>query len=90
MFDLRRLYLSLDVASQERFCAAAETTDNYVRVHLLYATRVPRKRLMESLVKACQQVDPAITTEQVVMFFHRADQGGPAGPPPVAAAEVAP
>lgn len=70
VMDLRTLYLGLNDEKRARFCDLAGTTDGYMRAHLIRKGRMPRQKLMDRLLGACQDVDPAISLEQLVGFFY--------------------
>ena len=70
--DLKALYCDrLDDAGRVAFCELAQTSDGYMRVHLVHRRRIPRPDLMGRLLNACQRVDPSITREQLLHFFYQ-------------------
>ena len=70
--DLKALYCEkLDDSQRVAFCALAQTSDNYMRVHLVNRGRIPRPDLMGRLLQACQKFDPEVTREQLLDFFYR-------------------
>lgn len=70
--DLKTLYCEkLDDAGRIAFCELAQTTDAYMRVHLVHRRRVPRPELMGRLLQACQRFDPAITRAQLLDWFYQ-------------------
>ena len=80
--DLKRLYLDqLDDAQRARFCSLAQTSDAYMRVHLVHRRRIPRPPLMNRLLTACQHFDPAVTRDQLLSWFYAPGGAAPANAP---------
>lgn len=68
--NLKEFFLKLSEAEQERFAKTAGTTVGYLRAHILPRRKMPRPALMEGLVTACQQQDPAVSRVAVIRFFY--------------------
>lgn len=70
MFDLRDFYLGLTADEQARFCQLAETTDKYMRSHLVRRSRTPGVHKMNALVAAVVRFRPNVQRHDVVMWFY--------------------
>ena len=75
LMNLKALYLTrLSDEQRQQFCALAETSDAYMRVHLVHRRRIPRPALMTRLATACQQFDPTITRYALLAWFYEEPQ----------------
>lgn len=71
-FDFKEFWQGLSTAEKNQFVQDAGTTKKYVTTHLVYSRRCPSRNLMTSLHKACSNIDPQISKEQLVSFFYSA------------------
>lgn len=65
--NFRDYFLSLSKTEQEIFAENAETTVLYIRTHLITGYKVPRRKLMNNLVKASNGV---MDIPSLAKFFH--------------------
>jgi hypothetical protein len=68
--NLRALYLALTETEQERFARLAGTTTGYIRAHLIYGRKVPRRALLDGLVTACAAMRWKLSRADLLAFFY--------------------
>lgn len=70
-FDFKKHWLDLPPAERESFAEDAGTTSHYIRTHLIGRRKIPGKRLMEGLFKACRVRQWVKTKSEIATFFYR-------------------
>ena len=68
--NLKDFFTKLSETDQQAFAKRAGTTIGYLRAHVLPRRKMPRPALMDGLIAACQERDPAITRDQVIQYFY--------------------
>lgn len=71
MDDFKTFYQSLNDEQKESFAKKANTSAHYIATHLIYARKVPKRNLMNSLAKACEEFNSGITKTMLLNFFHQ-------------------
>jgi len=69
-FDFKEFWQALSAAEKNQLVHEAGTTKKYVTTHLVYNRRCPSRKLMSNLHKACINIDPQISKEQLTSFFY--------------------
>lgn len=71
-FDFKAFWQGLTLEEKKELAREAGTTVGYIRTHLVYRRRVPSRKLMIEMYKACVHKDPSITKENLVTYFYSA------------------
>lgn len=69
-FDFKKRWLALSSEEREAFAVDAGTTAGYIQTHLARRTKMPGKKLMDRIFKACKDRGWIASKEQLVMFFY--------------------
>lgn len=70
-FDFKKAWLDLAPAERETFAEDAGTTSHYIRTHLIGRRKIPGKRLMDGLFRACRVRHWVRTKSEIATFFYR-------------------
>jgi hypothetical protein len=76
--DFRSFFLSLSDADRERFAARAGASADYIRIHLIappQRRKIPRKLLVDKLVRACAEFGASFSKEQLLAYFYETAEG---------------
>lgn len=65
--NFRDFFLSKSEKQKTEYAKKAGTTRSYIQTHLITRYKIPRKKLMEGLVDAC---NGAFTYEELLSFFY--------------------
>lgn len=68
-FNFKKCWLDLSPAEREAFAAEAGTTSHYIQTHLTGRRKMPRKRLMDGLFKACKAREWTRNKNDLVLYF---------------------
>ncbi|GKW21871.1 hypothetical protein PEC302107_36000 [Pectobacterium araliae] len=68
-FDLKELWLSLSNSTREKIATEAGTTNDYVRMHLVYRKKMPRKDMLKRLVKSMNSNGVSVTESSLLLWF---------------------
>ncbi|EFM0018064.1 hypothetical protein DI17_003911 [Escherichia coli] len=69
-FDFKKHWLHLTPDEREAFADDAGTTSNYIKSHLIGRRKMPTKKLMDRLFKACKSRQWVKTKPEMVVFFY--------------------
>lgn len=65
--DFKTYYKSLSKSEREQYALAANTTSEYIRIHLITKNKMPQKKLMQNLVEASKG---KLTMQSLLDFFY--------------------
>lgn len=65
--DFKTYYKSLSKTEREKYALAANTTSEYIRIHLITKNKMPQKKLMQNLVEASKG---KLTMQSLLDFFY--------------------
>ena len=65
--DFKTYFFSLPDAERTEFANAANTTSEYIRIHLVTKNKIPRKQLIQDLADASKG---NLTTASLLDFFY--------------------
>ncbi|HFL4765543.1 TPA: hypothetical protein ACG33R_001169 [Escherichia coli] len=69
-FDFKKCWLDLSPAERDQFAADAGTTSHYIQTHLTGRRKMPGKKLMNGLYKACRARNWIRTKPELAIFFY--------------------
>jgi hypothetical protein len=69
-FDFKKCWLDLSPAERDQFAAEAGTTSHYIQTHLTGRRKMPGKKLMNGLYKACRARNWIRTKPELAIFFY--------------------
>lgn len=69
-FNFKKFWLGMNKEERAEFAQDAGTTALYIMTHTQRRTRMPKKKLMDQLFKACKKRKPELTKPQLVSFFY--------------------
>ncbi|EGK8686269.1 hypothetical protein IO788_000236 [Escherichia coli] len=69
-FDFKKHWLQLTPDERNAFADEAGTTSHYIQTHLTGRRKMPSKRLMNGLFKACKLRGWIRTKPEMVIFFY--------------------
>lgn len=69
-FNFKQFWLAMSKDERDVFAEEAGTTAYYIMTHTQRRTRMPKKKLMDQLFKACKKRKPELTKPQLVSFFY--------------------
>lgn len=69
-FDFKQHWLDLTPDERDAFAADAGTTSHYIRTHLTGKRKMPGKRLMDGLFKACKSRHWIKSKSELAVFFY--------------------
>ncbi|EMD4549960.1 hypothetical protein VQ369_001984 [Salmonella enterica] len=69
-FDFKKHWLGLSPDEREAFADEAGTTSHYIQTHLTRRRKMPGKRLMDGLFKACRSREWTKSKPELVLFFY--------------------
>lgn len=69
-FNFKKFWLDMNKDEREAFASDAGTTSHYIQTHLTGRRRVPAKKLMEGLFKACKSRQAVSSKSELVDFFY--------------------
>lgn len=72
--DFKKFFQGLDESAQEKFALEANTTVGYIKTHLIYGRKIPKPKLFNRLVSACEKFNANITRSDLFDFFYKEDQ----------------
>jgi hypothetical protein len=70
--DFKAFFQALTDEQKAEFAAEAITTVSYIKTHLIYSRKVPKKKLLDGLVRACEKQNSGITRADLLAFFYPA------------------
>lgn len=69
--DFKTYFRGLDQSEREAFAKRAETSADYVNIHLVPRNKIPRKENMKLLAEATQG---AVSYSEIVDYFYKEEQ----------------
>lgn len=71
--NFKEFFLGLDAAKRQTFAKKAGTTVGYIQTHMIYARKMPRRKLFDGLVQACAKYDGPSKDELLAFFYDATD-----------------
>jgi len=70
VFNFKKNWLGLAPEEREAFATEAGTTSHYIQTHLTGKRKMPGKKLMDGLFKACKAREWVSNKAQLAEFFY--------------------
>jgi hypothetical protein len=67
--DFKSFFQSLSETDRKAFAETAGTTVAYIRTHLVYGRKIPKKTTLNGLMAALGKFNSKITREELLNFF---------------------
>ncbi|MEW5560633.1 hypothetical protein AB1287_10350 [Enterobacter asburiae] len=69
-FDFKKRWLALSPDERDEFASEAGTTSHYIQTHLTRKSKIPGKKLMDRIFKACKKREWISNMSELTMFFY--------------------
>ena len=69
-FNFKQFWLGMSKDERDAFAEEAGSTALYIMTHTQRKTRMPKKKFIDQLFKACKKRKPNLTKQELVLFFY--------------------